>query len=148
MINRMRAFVYRFALLITAIFAVLFVLFLIVLKVNNEVLKERELMVTIAVTLAGFLFAGQGILLSLPANNRFIQDVKRYGYMTNFHRMCRFSELAFLFSVVIGFKAFSNEVIDVLFLFTFFWGLTLAFWAIFIFGEIVQRFTRSEHSKP
>lgn len=147
-IRKIRLFLYRFSIPISAILGAAILILLRQFDKVDEILKERSTMLTVAVTLAGFLFAGQGILLSLPSSNRFIQDVKKYGYMIEFHKLCRFSEIGFLLSLAIGFEAFSNDIVDTIFLFMFTFGLTLAIWAIIVFGSIVHRFTRSEILKP
>lgn len=140
--SNVRMFVYKYAVIISLLIAVSVVFCAHFISPVPETLADKATLVTISVTLAGFLFTGQGIMLTLPPNNRFIQLVKEHGYLEDFHRLCRWSEMAFIISVVFSLEIitglFADKVLSsFLYLISFMWPLIMAFWALWIFGNVV-----------
>lgn len=140
--SNIRAFVYKYAVIISLLIAVSVVLLAHQLSPIPKKLADKATLVTISVTLAGFLFTGQGIMLTLPPNNRFIQLVREHGYLDDFHRLCRWSEMVFIVSVVFSLQIitelFGDKVLaNLIYLITFLWPLVMSFWALWIFGSVV-----------
>lgn len=142
-INKLREIAYRYSVHISGILATVIVLAAYFLKLVPAKLEDKPTIISISVTLAGFLFTGQGIMLALPVDNEFMQSVKRYGYLHDFHKLCRVSELAFMVSVLFGLEIFtklflSSILYNALFLISFLWPLIMALWALGIFGAIIE----------
>ncbi len=140
--NRIRAFVYKHSVVLSAIMATVFVVSVHCISSIPAKLADKTTLVTISVTLAGFLFTGQGIMLAVPTNSRFMQLVKQHGYLDDFHKLCRWSEMVFIGSVVFSLEVisgmFSDQVLaNSLYLLTFLWPLIMAFWALWIFGNVI-----------
>lgn len=140
--NRIRAFAYKHSVELSAVLAAIVVVIAHIISSIPAKLADKPTLVTISVTLAGFLFTGQGIMLAIPTNNRFMQLVKQHGYLDDFHKLCRWSEMVFIGSVVFSLEVisgvFSDQVLaNLLYLLTFLWPLIMAFWALWIFGNVI-----------
>ncbi|MGI6634220.1 MAG: hypothetical protein ACOX7B_03490 [Christensenellales bacterium] len=140
--NRIREFAYKHSIELSALLAAIVVVSIHLISSIPLTLTDKPTLVTISVTLAGFLFTGQGIMLSLPTNNRFMQLLKEHGYLDDFHKLCRWAEMAFIGSVVFSLEVitglFSNKSLaNLLYLISFLWPLIMAFWALWIFGNVV-----------
>lgn len=141
--NGIRKFVYKYSVVLSAIVAVMIVLLICLFSSVPSTLPDKPTLVTISVTLAGFLFTGQGIMLALPLESKFMQLVKQYGYFNDFHTLCHWAEMVFIVSVVFSLEVitnlFTNQVlVNTLFLFTFLWPLIMTTWALWIFGNIIR----------
>lgn len=140
--NKIRSFLYLYAIAISAFFAAIIVILTYLLSSIPEVLTDKPSLIMISVTLAGFLFTGQGIMLTLPHNNRFIQLIREQGYLMDFHLLCRCAELVFIASTFLGLDIFSNlyhepVLVNMLYLFSFMWPLIMTIWALWIFGNVI-----------
>ena len=140
--NSVRAFTYKRSVELSALLAAVIVVSVHLISSIPAKLADKPTLVTISVTLAGFLFTGQGIMLALPTNNRFMQLVKEHGYLNDFHKLCRWSEMTFIGSVVFSLEIFNDLFADqalasLLYLITFLWPLIMAFWALWIFGNVI-----------
>jgi len=140
--NSVRAFAYRHSVEISAILAAVVVVSVHLISSIPATLVDKPTLVTISVTLAGFLSTGQGIMLALPSGSRFMQLVKEHGYLNDFHKLCRWSEMGFVCSVVFSLEIitglfFDQTLANLLYLITFLWPLTMAIWALWIFGNVI-----------
>jgi len=140
--NHIRAFAYRHSVTLSALLSAVVVVSVHLISSIPVKLADKPTLVTISVTLAGFLFTGQGIMLTLPANNRFIQLVKEHGYLHDFHKLCRWAEMTFIGSVIFSLDVITGLFADqalanLLYLVSFLWPLFMAFWALWIFGNVI-----------
>lgn len=140
--NRIRAFAYKHSIELSALLAAMAVVAVHLLSSIPAKLTDKPTLVTISVTLAGFLFTGQGIMLAMPTNNRFMQLVKEHGYFDDFHKLCRWAEMAFIASVIFSLEVvtglFADQALaNLLYLISFLWPLIMAFWALWIFGNVI-----------
>lgn len=140
--NKVRELAYKYAVQISAFLAVVIVVGIHLFSPVPSKLSDKPSLVTISVTLAGFLFTGQGIMLALPTSNRFMQLVKEHGYLDDFHKLCRWAEAIFILSVIFSLEIisglFANQSLaNLLYLITFLWPLFMAFWALWIFSNVI-----------
>lgn len=141
--NKVRKWAYDHAVVISALVAIIVVIGTHLITPISASLSDKPSLVTISVTLAGFLFTGQGIMLALPVNTKFMQLVKEYGYLDDFHKLCRWAEMAFIGSVVFSLELVTNLFADqvlanILYLISFLWPLILSIWALHIFSHIIS----------
>lgn len=139
-----RKLVYQYAIFIVLLATA--IITFIVFQTNSlpSILANQSIMMNVAVTLAGFLFTGQGIILTLSPKNRFIQLVKKYGYMKDFNNLCRWSELLFVFSILLGIDIINVVIFDIFYFFTFLSGLIFALWSLVLFSSLVKYYIDSE----
>lgn len=108
-----------------------------------ELQKNISILVTIAVTFASFLFAGQSILLSLPLNNEFLVVAKKQGYLDDFHKLCRRAEITYVcVSLPLLFLSGVGTIIDLSIVFIFLYGFFYTAWALWLFGGITKHYSK------
>lgn len=149
--NRARAFIYKYSVEASALLAAVIVVSVHLISSIPSIQSDKPTLVSISVTLAGFLFTGQGIMLALPYRSRFIHLMKEYGYLDDFHKLCRWAEMAFIGSVVFSLEIFSGLFADqslayLLYIISFLWPMIMAIWALWIFGNVIGILNRKDPS--
>lgn len=140
--NKIRSFIYRHSIDLCAITSGLAVVVILLFRALPAKLSDKGTLITISVTLAGFMFTGQGIMMTLPKGNEFVQLLREHGYLSDFHNLCSWSEVVFIGSVILGLDVVSGMFFDsvlanLLYLFAFLWGLLMALWALWLFGSVI-----------
>ena len=141
--NDLREKVYTHSVEISAFITLVFVTISQVIGPLIITTSDKSSLISISVTLSGFLFAGQGIMLTLPENNKFIVLAKSHGYFYDFHRLCRWAEIVFIASVPLGLDAISRLFLDTglisfIYFFLVFWALIMSIWALILFSRIIS----------
>lgn len=112
-------------------------------------LQKYELMgvlidecVTLAVTgaaIAAFLFAIQSVLISVPKENLFMQQVRKDGsYLILIHRFCRIAEMTFMLIMLpMFFMAKERSVLNFLVISAYIAALLFTVWSMYLMGRIL-----------
>lgn len=141
--QKCRQWLYRYACFVVLIIVLSFIVIGYYFGSIDRIMEDQPTFVTIGTTFAGFLFTGQGIILTLSPTNRFLVIAKKHGYIEDFHRFCRYAEISFLSATVFSLKIFQSTVFDLIFLLLFLYALIFAIWALVLFGQIVHYYNKS-----
>ena len=142
--NYLREFMHKKASLIVASLSVALTIVLCITGQINEVIKKADTLLSVGATLAGFLFAGQSVLLALSPKSDFLTKAKKEGYLYYVHKFCAISELAFITSIFLGINVFPWKCIDYLFICLFFFALGMSVWSIKIYAELIKFYVQEE----
>lgn len=110
-------------------------------KLIDEIIQQATTLSEIGVGIASFLFAVQGILLAIPADNPFIKYVRNVGYyFVSIHKFCRNAEIVFMLLLLpmLSLKKqaeWFRFVVIVLYVY----AILLTIWAMWILGQIIIR---------
>ena len=141
--QNIRLFLYKHSTAIVFAITSILTIVCILFKKVDTILQDQNTLVTLASTLAGFLFTGQGILLTLSPNNAFYILAQKHGYIKDFHHHCRYAELSLLIAALLSIKLISNNITDICFIFLVIFGLLFTLWALLLFGSIVRYYCAS-----
>lgn len=142
--TKLRELVYRYAIGMVVLLAAIITFLVYKAGTIQVIMNNQSTMMNIAVTLAGFLFTGQGIILTLSPENKFIKLVKKVGYMKDFNNLCRRAEVLFVVSILLGIDIWNSQALDFAYFFCFICALLFATWALTLFSNLVKYYIRSD----
>lgn len=104
----------------------------------SMVMSRIDSIIGLAGVLAGFLFAGQSIIVTIPNDSKLIRFLCRQGYLSDFHKFCRYAESALIGAAFLGVFIQLHCLIKYIFFFLFSSGTLISLWAVSLFGWMLK----------